>query len=227
MVMQMYGEKEVFPGFPRGHILFGKLSKLKHEIKNQIFNESWKFLEEGVSHERIADHVKRKIPQLYAILDAYKYDIVPPERLSPAVREIYRAWTKVARGERSYQLRDMLCHILQEDDSYRWRVQWLVKYFNPRHLFFSLGSACGFGNPIPLFDKALGMLEHGEIIGDMKERQRLLRRILMSVLKDESIRQKFLALCKEVDWKKVQLSKADLYFFRGKYFKVDYDLFDY
>ncbi len=45
--MIMEGEKYAFPTFPRGHILFGHLSKIKHEIKNQIFNESWKQLEEG------------------------------------------------------------------------------------------------------------------------------------------------------------------------------------
>ena len=45
--MKMEGEKHPFPTFPRGHILlagngeYSKLSVLKHQIKNKIFNDSW------------------------------------------------------------------------------------------------------------------------------------------------------------------------------------------
>ena len=78
-----------------------------------------------------------------------------------------------------------------------------------------------------LFEKALMIMEHAEIIGDMKERIRLLRRILLTVLSDDSMRNQFYALCKEINWKRVRLSKADRYFFRGKYFRCDLDKFEY
>ena len=71
------------------------------------------------------------------------------------------------------------------------------------------------------------MLEHGEVIGDMKERQRLLKRILELMLEDEETQKKFIALFREINWNKVKLTKADKYHFRGKYFKVDLDLLDY
>ena len=213
-VMKMEGEKYLFPGFPRGHLLFGKLSKLKHEIKNQIFNESYALIEEN---KPIMAHYRETLPRIYALLDDQKYDIVPVTKLSPPVKEIHRAWSKVSGNSR---MRDVLCHIMQEDDSYRWRLQWLAGYYNPNAWYF-------FGDPIKLFEKALSMLEHGEIIGDMKGRERLLKRVLMELLKDEEMKKKFLAFVKEVDWKKIRLTKADKYFFRGKWFKVDLDLFEY
>ena len=35
------------------------------------------------------------------------------------------------------------------------------------------------------------------------------------------------AIIKELNWKKLYLSKSDRYYFRGKYFKVDLEKFDY
>lgn len=219
-IMKLSGEKYDFPGFPRGHLLFGPLSKLKHEIKNQIFNDSWAMLEAGRSELDVAQTVKYKVlPKIFMIAESVKYDMIPPERMVPAVREIHRAWTKVAPGETSCKLRDILTLVLQEDDGYRFRVQWLVNYFNPRIIKFFTKKL------IDKFDFALSMLEHGEVIDDMKERQRLLRRILLALFHDKHIREKFLAFVREVDWSKVALSKADSYYFRGKYFRVDLPLF--
>ena len=70
-------------------------------------------------------------------------------------------------------------------------------------------------------------MEHAEVVGDMKERIALLRRILTVLLKDEVIGALFDTFVKEVDWKKVKLSKIDKYYFRAKYFKVDYPVYDY
>lgn len=217
-VMKMAGEPHIFPGFPRGYLLYGKLSKIKHEIKNQVFNDAWARLERGETSKEIVAHIRREVfPQLFELLEQFRYDMVPAESMVPPVKEIYRAWTKVNSSPISLKLRDMLCLILQEDDSYRFRVQWLVTYFRPRW----------WTNIVSAFDRALGILEHAEVISDMKERQRLFRRIMRVILSDNSIRSNFIKFCKEVDWNKVKLSEADKFFFRGKYFKVDYDLFDY
>lgn len=216
LVMKLEGEKYPLPSFPRGHLLYGPLSKLKHEIKNQIFNESWAKLEAGIDKKEIIQDIKSKLyNEIPKYLEPLKYDMLPPESMCPSVREIHRAWTKIS--PETSVLRDYLCMILQEDDSYRWRVSWLVKWFG----WFMKW------NPVKSFDYALKMLEHGEVIGDMKERQRLLRRILMLYLENSETRKKFIQLFKEIDWDKVKLTKADKYFFRGKYFKVDLDLFEY
>ena len=166
--------------------------------------------------------IRKTFDKIFLLAENTKYDQVPYERMFKPVKEIYRAWTKVASGERSLKIRDILTFILQEDDGYRFRVQWLVTYFNPNKWWMRI-----WGDPIQQFEKALFMTERAEVIGDMKDKIKLLKTILMLILKDESIKDKFLAFCKEVDWNKVKLSKADKYHFRGKYFKVDYQLFDY
>ena len=215
-IMIMEGEKYDFPGFPRGHLLFGKLSKLKHEIKNQIFNKSWAKLEDGISDKDIITEIKKTLSQTYNLMEESRYDMVPREKMAPAVREIHRAWSKISPHSK---LRDLITFILQEDDSYRFRFQWIVTYLRPWMFWFI--------NPISLFEKSLIMLEHAEVIGDMKERIRLFRRIVLLLLKNEQIKKEFTKLFREINWKKVKLTKADKYFFRGKYFKVDMDLFDY
>lgn len=216
IVMQMDGEDYPFPTFPRGHLLFGYLSKLKHEIKNQIFNASWALLEKGENKQLIIKMIKNKLfGEISEIAFKMKHDMLPPEKMCPSVREIHRAWTKVS--PETGVLRDYLCFILQEDDAYRFRVQWMSEYFG---LFPKL-------KPVNSFRKALEVMEHGEVIGDMKERIRLLRRILLLALEDESIKTKFEKLFKEINWSKVKLTEGDKYHFRGKYFKVDYNLFEY
>ena len=220
LIMKILGEDEDFPGFPRGYLLFGKLSKLKHEIKNQIFNESWKKLEEKIPEEKIIKEIKESLERIFLLAEDTKYDRVPYERMYRPVKEIYRAWTKISPESK---LRNVLTFILQEDDSYRFRLQWMVNYFNPNKWWMRL-----LGKDIlQRFEKALWMLERAEVIGDMKDKIKLLGRILLLVLSDKNIKDKFLSFCKEVDWEKVKLSKADKYHFRGKYFRVDYDLFDY
>lgn len=225
-VMIMEGEDEVFPGFPRGHLLFGSLSKIKHEIKNQVFNESWQLLEEGKSNEEVSDYIKETLDRLSKIIETGKYDMTPPQKMVIPVREIWRAFTVLEEKYKSQRikiLKEALTYILQEDDAYRFRVQWLIQIFNPSSWWFKLF----FRNPVKDFELALNMIEHAEIIGDMKDKIKLLRRILLVFLKDEKINQLFREFCKEVDWNKLKLTKADKYFFRGKYFKVDYPIIEY
>ena len=218
IIMKMMGEKYDLPGFPRGYLLFGKLSKIKHEIKNQIFNDSWAKLEKGIPEQEVVGDIRNTF-DLFPYLEEVKYDMIPPERMMCSVREIHRVFTKIAPSPRWLKLRDILCLILAEDDSYRFRVQWVVTYFHPRWWSKSIGN-----NLLKKFEHALVMLEHAEVLTDMKERIRLLRRILLMVAKDNKV---FEAFCREVDWNKLKLTKADKYFFRGKYFKVDMDVLTY
>lgn len=215
-LMDLEGEKYPLLGYPRGHLLFGPLSKLKHEIKNQIFNESWE-----MSTEDTINHVKKVITGgLDEYLEAMRYDLVPAERLNKPAREIWRAFTVLEAKEPKLKwLKESLCMIMQEDDAYRLRVQWLVGIFNPQSWFCT--------DPIKDLEIGLTELENAEVISDMKERITLLRTITMRLLKDPKIAELFLAFCKEVDWKKLKLSQGDKYHFRGKYFKVDWDKFEY
>jgi hypothetical protein len=223
-IMIMEGEKYPFPGFPRGVVLYKQLSKLKHEIKNQIFNDSWAKLEGGMPEQEVINDLKltkaiwRNISELTR---ERKHFMLPPERMQKAVREIHRAMTTVEgslSGERKEQftlLKETLCFILQEDDAYRFRVQWCAKFFR------------WWRPSIKAFEMALSLLEHAEVVGDMKERVRLWRRISLLVLKDPVVRWYFDQIMKEVDWKKVRLSDGDKYHFRAKYFKCDYPEYQY
>lgn len=227
--MIIEGEKYPFPGFPRGVLLVGGGSEVldggsagysvftqtKHIIKNFVFNESWKILEEGKS---IGERMKHEVmDKLVELAHANRYSMLPPERLAPPVKEIHRAFTKIARGsKRILALRDILTFILQEDDGYRFRVQWLAKFIPWLETM-----------SIRVFAKALGFLEHAEVVGDMREKIVLLRRVLLEALKDSKILKRFNQLCSEIDWSKVKLTKADKYYFRAKYFRCDYPEYKY
>ena len=217
--MLMKGEKYLFPGYPRGVLLYGPLSPLKHWIKNKIFNDTWWELEKPSGIDWIKHQKNDVLGEIYALYEKGKYDALPYERLSPVCKEIWRAMTVVEKktgNEKVKQLKEMITFILNEDDSYRFRLQWIVKFF-PRW----------WKPTIKHFDYALSMLEHGEVIGDMKERQRLLRRVLMYFLQDKGIRYAFELLLKEMNWNKLKLTKADKYYFRAKYFKVDWPSYEY
>jgi hypothetical protein len=217
-IMWMEGEKYPFPGFPRGLVLYKSLSKLKHELK-QVCNRAWYALEEGQNSEEVVKNIKLSLfTDIKALMDERRLLMLPPEKMSPMVREVWRAFTVLEKRHKSEKIRvckEILCFILQEDDAYRFRVGYVMQFirgflwFRPK-------------DPIKQFDLALGLLEHAEIVGDMKERQRLLRRILMLCLKDVNIKSLFIELTEEWDWNKLKLTKADKYYFRGKWFKVDY-----
>jgi len=208
MVMMMDGEKYPFPGHPRGSLLFGKLSPLKHQIKNQIFNELWRLLEEKTPDAGIATHLQRAWENIFDLAKETKYDLVPFDLLVPPVKELWRAMEKVGVNP---TLKEIVCFIFQEDDAYRMRFQWMAK-------FYPL-----FGKPTRKhLSRAFDMMEQAEVVDDMKERIRLVKRGFLYMAND-----KLDALLKEINWKKVGLSKADKYFFRAKWFKVDYPEYQY
>jgi hypothetical protein len=215
IVMDMEGEDEQFPGYPRGHVLFGKLSKLKHEVKNQVFNETYAMLEQDYAHQDIINHIKQVLTgRLDQYLEPLRFDMLPPEKLAPPVREIWRTLSKLEEKEPKIRfLKEYICLLLQEDDSYRWRLQWMCS------LFWWIQPS-----DIPL---ALRELENAEVIGDMKGFARLWRTVIIFALTDAKINYLYRQFCKEVDWKKLKLTRADKYHFRGKYFKVDWLLFEY
>lgn len=228
--MLVEGEKYPQPNYPRGHILFGTMSKLKHAIKNEIFNDSWWALEAKEGPAEVTQRLKAEVlPRIFNLMAEYRYDALPYGSLSRPMKELWRAWSVVStrlpedRCFRSESLKEIVCFILQEDDAYRFRFQWLAAFMNPRSWYRRLTGRTWIKD----FTLGLSLLEHAEVVGDMKERQRLFKRIILMVLEDKETRESFEMLVNELDWKKVKLSKADKYYFRGKYFKVDYPYYSY
>lgn len=228
--MLLEGEKYPQPNYPRGYILFGQMSKLKHVIKNEIFNRTWYDLERGDSNEAVVKNLKDQVlPLIFNLMEDSRYDFLPPQSLSKPIKELWRAWSTIEtklNGERrlrAQKLKEIVCFILQEDDAYRFRFQWICGFFNPNAWWRKIFRRSWEKD----FDFALSLLEHAEVVGDMKERQRLFKRVILAILKDPETRESFELLMKELDWKKLRLSKADKYYFRGKYFKVDYPNYSY
>ena len=224
-VMKIEGEDELFEGFPRGHLIintpdvYSDFSKLKHEIKNQIFNESWAMIEAHRPFEEVIGHIKSKVTKdLKPFYEPLRYDAIPPEKMAIPVREIWRVLNKMSLKEPKIQwLKDAFTLILQEDDAYKNRLCWMVSLLKPRFWY----------DPVKLLKLYLDELENAEVIGDMKERVRLWRRIILYALNDPYILKLYKEFYKEIDWNKLKLSKADRYHFRAKYFKTDWLLFEY
>lgn len=223
-IMVLDGEKYPIWGFPRGHLLipanekYGPLSILKHQVKNQIFNDTFDRLQKELPKEEITKLGYEALDRVLEYMKPLKYDLMPAGSMCPAVREIHRAWTKVASSERSLKVRDMVTLCLQEDDGYRYRVQWMAIWW-PWIKWFS--------DPIKLLDKGLRMIERAEIIGDMKRKIKLLRTVLMTLLEDPKLKDCFTRFFKEVNWNKVKITEAERYHFRAKYFKCDLDVLEY
>lgn len=207
-IMWMEGEKYPFPGYPRGHLItnteqgFSPYSRLKHTIKTRFFNENWWRLDRG---ERIEIEEAQK--EIFAIATSLKYDMMPIPKCAPAVREMYRCLPNSL-------WRDIITCIFQEDDAYRWRFQYIIPFLSKK-------------DPIGSFDKAMEMLENAEVIDDMKDRVRLIRRVLLKLWENPTYAQYLINFVRNADLKKLKLTKADKYFFRAKFFKVDYPYFEY
>ena len=234
-IMKMEGEDYPFPTYPRGYLLIGEneqytpFSTLKHQIKNKIFNEAWAELESGDNKRNIIDNIKYKlVNEIPFYYEPLKYDALPMNKMCPSVREIYRAWTKVGGNS---QIRDYLCLILQEDDAYRFRVQDMLEYFYPELWWKKIIRIILFRSYLNDIKKylarAMKIMEHCEVIDDMKERERLWARIFLLMLEDKELSDRFISFCKELKWKKVFMTEGDRYHMRGKYYKADYRLFDY
>lgn|SRR3990167_3578035 len=122
--MQIEGEDMIFPGFPRGHVLTGPLAKVKHSLKNMVFNQVFEELEKNVKD--------------------YGADMMPPEKMVPAVREFHRVLEELENAEvtddmkgRIRLIRKVLCFFLQEDDAYRFRLQWVLERINMKKMKLS------------------------------------------------------------------------------------------
>lgn len=234
--MFIEGEKYPLYGFPRGPVLMGPLAKFKHLTKNLIFNEIWRLLDEEKTNEEIIMYVKSVLPQLFEELNKNKYDFFPPEKMCPAMRELWRAMSVMEKEEGDKATKELLGNIkialtffFQEDDAYRFRFQWLAKYADPKALLRKIyriltGTSYSLKRELKfLFD----FIEEAEIVPDMKGRIKLIERILFIFLENKDVEKYCEKLAWELNWNKLTLSKADTYYFRGKYFKVDHEVYDY
>ena len=235
--MFIEGEKYPLYGFPRGPVLYGPLMRLKHMGKNLIFNKAWEMLEEGKSNEEVMAYIRNAaLPIVMEEINKSRYDFFPFERLCPAVKEIWRALTAIEErledpiAKKQFNiLKQGGTFFLQEDDAYRFRLQWAAGFINPNSIWrkiyrFITKKPYSLKKELEFFFK---FIENAEITPDMKGRIRLIYRILLLFLENDEFGPLIEKIMWEIDWNKLKLSKSDTYYFRGKYFKVDYANFDY
>jgi hypothetical protein len=129
--MMIEGEKEIMPGFPRGHVLTGKLAEMKKAIKDSVFNAAFAQI------ERMAEDAK--------------YDMMPPERMAPAVRHVWETFERMKEVEivpdmkgRMALIQKVICHFIQEDDAYRFRAQLFLDMIDQRKIRLSKADAYYF-----------------------------------------------------------------------------------
>jgi len=104
--LHIRGEKYPMRGFPRHHVLHGPMAMLKRYVKNLVI-------------EQLVKCVPYKIPD---------------ENLVPPVRELARVFDLLIRAEDEPemkrlmgQFKDAITMILQEDDAWRYRLQWAAE----------------------------------------------------------------------------------------------------
>lgn len=218
--MRLDNEKYPIEHFPRGFLLGESVGKLKHYIKNQIFNYGWDNPDKVV--QKLKGEVLDKIGEM---MEERKLLVVPPEKMAISVREIWRVMMEIEKeftGRKRQQLENLkkvLTFILQEDDGYKFRIQWLFS----RMPFFAKWRK----DYAKDFIKVLELMQEAEVVEDMKLRIRLLKIVLIKILEDKTIRRLFNKFFKELDWKKMKLTKGDKFHFRAKWFKVDYPFYEY
>lgn len=124
MGMQIEGEKYIYPGFPRGHVLTGALAKLKHSVKNMVFNQAF--------------------AEIQKMADAHSTDMLPPEKMVPAVRHIWETFEKLEECEvvpdmkaRMALIKKVLTFFLMEDDAYRFRAQLFLDLIDQKKIKLS------------------------------------------------------------------------------------------
>lgn len=122
--MEIQGEKHLYPGFPRGHVLTKTLAGLKHKVKNLVFNQVF--------------------AEIQKMADEMQYDMVPDEKCAPAVREIARMFDELHEMEivpdmkgRIKLIKKVVIFFLQEDDAYRFRAQHFLANINQKKVALS------------------------------------------------------------------------------------------
>jgi hypothetical protein len=122
--IQLNGEKYLYPGAPRGHVLTGNYSLLKKGIKNLIFNQAYGVIEKMANNSRI--------------------DMLPVEKMVPAVRHIWETFEMLEDCEivpdmkaRISLIKKVICQVLQEDDAYRFRAQLFLDLINQKKIRLS------------------------------------------------------------------------------------------
>lgn len=141
---------------------------------------------------------------------SHLYRTVEPHCLKPffyckAVREVYQAFDKA-----DYEVRDIVCMVLEFDDCYRYRFQ---------DVFGELDKAKFKKNPIKEISRILKLLESRESDKRLKEMWKMLDKLLFISFFVKEIREKIIDVMFRLNPKNIKMDEADKYHakFKGGY----------
>lgn len=107
--MHIKGERYPLRAFPRHHLLHGPMSPLKRYMKNFVIEQLVKCLPYKIPDENLAEPVREL---------ARVFDLCIEAEDEPAQKHLMT------------QFKDAICMTLQEDDAWRFRVQWAAEKLN-------------------------------------------------------------------------------------------------
>jgi len=113
MKLRIKGEKEDLRCFPRHHVLHGPMVELKRRMKNLIIESLAEHIERTVKYKRSESQWAIPIKELARVFDLW----IEAED-EPSMRQLVK------------QLRDPICMLLQEDDAWRFRLQWFLQHLD-------------------------------------------------------------------------------------------------
>lgn len=167
--MQVQGESESMPGFPRGPVLFSSVGKAKHEVKTRFFNKL---------HEKYQELMNEVIeemgPDMGKLVGEMTIDMIEPDKMVPAVKELWDTFERLENEEvtedmkgRIKLFKKVLCFILDSDDAYRFRAQeflWLLNQkkvrLSKQDLYYAQGKYWKPLRYIKLFGKIFDRYEY-------------------------------------------------------------------
>ena|SRR3990167_823788 len=119
--MKVEGEKYNMQGFPRGHVLYGTLAKMKQKVKDLVFNQAFAEIEK--------------------IVEEGRHDVLPESKMPVAVKEIFRVLENMEEMEvtpdmrgRIRLIRKVITFFLSEDDAYRHRAQYFLSHLDQKKI---------------------------------------------------------------------------------------------
>jgi hypothetical protein len=239
--MEIEGEKYLFPGFPRGHVLFNQLDRFKKSTKEYVFHT------------------------IYRLAKGQKLDLS-----NPFIKELARMFDMITEAEVTVDMRDRMqmlktgiCYFLNKNDSIIGNIlKNRAKDIMVKHIYEAIPDM------LPEEQLVVAVREMGRVFDLMIAREpdykmkdewtKIKKGLLFFFEEDDAYRFRTQWFIEKLDmrkvriadpgekwftpddyrsrlqWflmnldiKKVKLSKADIYYFRGKWFRPDYPLREY
>lgn len=113
--MELYIKDEKYPlrGHPRHSVMHGPMAELKRWMKNMVIEQLAQHIDKILPHKTREQEWAEPIKEIARV-----FDLVIEAEDEPEMKKLMG------------QFRDPICMVLQEDDAWRFRVQWALERLN-------------------------------------------------------------------------------------------------